>query len=362
MTVIGARVLKPHNAPIGSHGSRSRFLFILVILVAVWLNSCTRESAAPDADAYAVTKTYERGPITLKVMVDRDQVTIADTIRLVLHAEVDEGYEVEMPKFGENLEQFGIVDFLDSRPKLAEQRRIAIERSYKLEPFLSGEYTIPSMTVTFRKPGESDTESHEVQSEPITIKVASLLPEDQAKLDIKEIAPPVRLPGRARWPYYAGFGASAALLALACGVLWRRRRKRAAPPVPIVPPHERALNALDALLAEKLVERGEYKLFYIGVSDILRRFIEERYGLHAPERTTEEFLAELGNTRALERNQKLLLRDFLKHCDLVKFAEYQPSDIEVEQTFSTCKRFIQEASSSVAATDVRMIQPMEGAA
>jgi len=332
------------------------------MLAALWLSSCASESAVPAADAYAVTKTYERGPLTLKVMVDRDQVTIADTIRLLLHAEVDEGYEVEMPKFGENLEQFGIVDFLDSRPKLAEQGRIAIERSYKLEPFLSGEYTIPPMTVTFRKSDESDTERHEVQSEPITIKVASLLPEDQAKLEIKEIAPPVRLPGRVRWPYYAGFGASAALLALACGVLWRRRRKRAAPPAPMIPAHERALNALDALLAERLLERGEYKLFYIVVSDILRRFIEERYGLHAPERTTEEFLVELGNTSVLERNQKLTLRDFLKHCDLVKFAEHQPSDIEVEQTFSTCKRFIQEASSSVSATDVRITQPVEGAA
>lgn len=354
----GARY--PRNTRIRRHGSRALFPVVLCVLASLWLSSCAVKSSAPAAGAYGVTKTYERGPITLKVMVDRDQMTIADTIRLLLRAEVEEGYEVEMPKFGENLEQFGIVDFLDSRPKLAEQGRVAIERSYKLEPFLSGDYTIPPMTVTFWKKGEDNPERHEVQSESIAIKVASLLPQDQAKLDIKEIAPPVRLPVRSRWPYYAGFAAAAVILVLACGMLWRRRRKRAAPPARVIPPHERALSALDALLAEKLVERGEYKLFYIGVSDILRRFIEERYGLHAPERTTEEFLAELGNTNVLERNQKLTLRDFLKHCDLVKFAEHQPSDIEIEETFSTCKRFVQETSSAIAGA--RVTQPMEGAA
>ena len=210
-----------------------------------------------------------------------------------------------------------------------------------LEPFLSGEYIIPPMPITFRKKGADEEEDHTLETEEVTVTVRSLLPENIEDLTIHEIKPPVDLPRKS----YA-LAAAAALLVgagLMSGifVLVNHRRKRAAAPPPLLP-QEIAYRQLEQLVAEDLVGQGRIKEFYQRVSDILRHYIENRFGLHAPERTTEEFLAELGATRTLEPGHQGLLKQFLGHCDLVKFAEHQPRTEDIQNTFDACKTFIAE--------------------
>jgi hypothetical protein len=76
------------------------------------------------------------------------------------------------------------------------------------------------------------------------------------------------------------------------------------------------------------------------VTLILRRYVERRFGLRAPERTTEEFLGELRETSVLDDGLKKLLRAFLQHADLVKFAQLRPLGDEIEGTLSSCRDFI----------------------
>ena len=68
--------------------------------------------------------------------------------------------------------------------------------------------------------------------------------------------------------------------------------------------------------------------------------------------STEEFLADLRDTDILIQSHKDLLREFLQHCDLVKFAEHVPDTAEIQQAFDACKRFILEtqAPNQVSAT------------
>ena len=68
------------------------------------------------------------------------------------------------------------------------------------------------------------------------------------------------------------------------------RRKAGAEREEKIPAHEQAYRELERLLARELIEKGQVKEFYAGVSGVLRRYIENRFGLKAPERTTEEFL------------------------------------------------------------------------
>jgi hypothetical protein len=79
----------------------------------------------------------------------------------------------------------------------------------------------------------------------------------------------------------------AALLAMA----WRYYRNRAKiqPAVPAVPPHIRAMQALEHALSSI----GDARVFCIAVSDAVRWCFEERFDFRAPERTTEEFLREI---------------------------------------------------------------------
>ena len=64
--------------------------------------------------------------------------------------------------------------------------------------------------------------------------------------------------------------------------------------------------------------------------------------MRAPEETTEEFLSALQQSDALRQHHKGLLKQFLQHCDLVKFAELEPSTEDIQGTFDACKNFIIE--------------------
>ena len=75
---------------------------------------------------------------------------------------------------------------------------------------------------------------------------------------------------------------------------------------------------------------------------MLRIYLEERFSLHAPERTTEEFLHELQATELLNDNQKVFLEDFLRRCDLVKFAQHEPTEPELRELLESALRLIDE--------------------
>jgi hypothetical protein len=210
-------------------------------------------------------------------------------------------------------------------------------RLYELEPFLSGEYRIPPMTVTFHAVG--DTTLHYLESDTLKVNVLSILPEDQESLEIKEIAGPADLPA----DYTRALIIAAAIIFAAAStvfLLWRRSKRLREIEARRIPAHEKAFALLEMLLAENLTDDKRYAEFTARVSDILRGYIEDRFGLRAPERTTEEFLAEAGGGLDVDTEKKDILEAFLVHCDLVKFAALEPTDGDVKRTFETCRDFV----------------------
>jgi hypothetical protein len=131
------------------------------------------------------------------------------------------------------------------------------------------------------------------------------------------------------------------------------RRKRVQKLVRIFKPaHELAYERLRALVKEDLVSAGRIKEFYERISDILRHYIEHRFSLRAPERTTEEFLVELANTDVRSASDKERLGEFLQHCDLVKFARHEPTTEQIQKTFDLVKDFIEKTKSDERKVDV----------
>jgi hypothetical protein len=309
----------------------------LVGLVLVFITACSR---SPETGSIKpqIERRYDNGAATLFLRLSRNQITVADQVQLVLEAHAPEGQAVQFPTFEGKLGEFTVAATETSQPHLSEGGRVVVSRTFELEPFLAGDYQIPPMTV---RVGAGIS----IATAPETIKVLSVLPQGQ-KPDIKEIGPPVDLPGLSGWLYFL-MGLAAAALALSLYMLWRRRKggrkARAA-----LPPHEFALAELRKLMAEDLIAKGQAKLFYLRVSAILRHYIEDRFGLRAPERTTEEFLNDLQTTHVLLPRQKELLKRFLEHCDMVKFAEYQPNRDEVDNTLNTCAQFIAETRQQEA--------------
>jgi hypothetical protein len=135
--------------------------------------------------------------------------------------------------------------------------------------------------------------------------------------------------------------------ALATGIAMRRRREDAVAAAPAPPAaHVIAYRRLQELVDEDLIGSGRFQEFYVRLSDIIRRYIEDRFGIRAPERTTEEFLAEVSSGEILKKRDTALLDEFLAHCDLVKFAKHQPTEEEIQKSFDSAKAFIEGTRTS----------------
>jgi hypothetical protein len=320
---------------------------ILLLVALTGMTACRQEKKireeAGSTDS-GIHKTYERGPAACLVDVDKSEITIADRLKLTITVISESGYEAELPPIGEKLSQFGIVDYHTTAPELTDDGKTKVSRYYVLEPFLSGDYTIPAMKVGFRKTGEKDKDPHTIETEDISIKVTSLLPDKLKDMALHDIQPPVALPRTiAFWMWFAGIGGCLLIAGMVMFFNIRKRRRVATIQAEIyLSPHEQAYQELEQLIAQDLIEKGEIKPFYQGISLILRRYIENRFGIHAPELTTEEFLEGLKTDTTFPSAYQGLLKNFLIHCDLVKFAAHQPTTEDIQNTFDRCKKFIEE--------------------
>jgi hypothetical protein len=321
-------------------------LYVLITCALLWICIGCEKSAdtAGKKTEFEIDKDYQRGPLTVHVRVDKAKVTIAETILLELEAAIEPGYEVRMPTVNKVLESFGIVDWDNLGDKLDEDNNVVSRYRYKLEPFLSGTFPIPAFTFEFYDVNSPEEKVHELATEPIDVEVASLLGEQRAELKIADIEGVVEIPAE---PSYWWIW-TLCIIAAAGGVgFWLRvRRRRVEELVRIFrPAHEIAYERLRKLVKQGLVKAGKIKEFYERISDILRHYIEHRFNLRAPERTTEEFLAELTYTNILPKSDQERLGEFLKHCDLVKFAKHEPTSEQIQQTFDLVKDFIETTKS-----------------
>jgi len=326
---------------------------MLLCCGVLWL--CAGWGKSPDGKTnkaqFEIDKNYERGPLTVHVRADKAKMTIAETVLLELEAAVEPGYEVRMPKVDKVLESFGIVDWDNLGDKLDPNNRVISTYQYRLEPFLSGTYPIPAFTFEFYDANSTEDKKYELTTEPIDIEVTSLLGEQRAELKIDDIEDVLEMPRQASYTWVWGLVVVA--VAAAAGLWLYLRRKRVKELVRIFrPAHEIAYERLRALVKKDLVGAGRIKEFYERISDILRHYIEHRFSLKAPERTTEEFLAELANTDVLPAAEKQRLGEFLKHCDLVKFAKHNPTTQQIQETFDLVKDFIEKTKSDERKVDV----------
>ena len=155
--------------------------------------------------------------------------------------------------------------------------------------------------------------------------------------DIRPIKPPVVVADPWTWVFWiAGVLIALGVLVAILFLLLKKQKRRAF--VPPLPPHARARMKLEAALL--LI--NEPRAFAIAVSDAMRVYLEERFQLRAPERTTEEFLRDLQKTSALTAPQKESLSAFLDQCDLMKFARFEPTEAALRELHESALRLVHE--------------------
>ncbi len=123
----------------------------------------------------------------------------------------------------------------------------------------------------------------------------------------------------------------------------RRSGKGAMPaPPPPRPAYDVAIEALKALRDEGLVSRGEHKLFYFRLSEIVREYLGARYEFDSLELTTTELVARLRDhhTPGLDVDG---LANWSAGCDIVKFARYTPKTSECDAALAAAFDMVEKS-------------------
>lgn len=208
---------------------------------------------------------------------------------------------------------------------------------YVLDIYETGKYTIPAAVIKYR--GNDKEQWKETLSDPFTVEVRSVLDKDAEKADIRDIRGPESI---YNLTYLYIILAIIGVITITVLIV-RLLKKRIKPQGIIIPPrpaHEIAYEALKELMGRDYLKTGKVREYYFELSDIVRHYIEGRFQLKAPEMTTEEFLATLKYSGVLNSEQKGDVRDFLSHCDMVKFAKYLPDQKEIELSYDSAKKLI----------------------
>ncbi|GMU38394.1 MAG: hypothetical protein KJ057_11950 [Phycisphaerae bacterium] len=302
-----------------------------------------------------IERVARGGAVALTLSVSDDAPAFDAKVRVQVEATADADTVVRLEDYAAAMERqpFGyaatIVQSSDASPTGDGGRRWV--REYELTFLVPGKHVLPGAKLMFIRPPSPSTageeadappeeEALETESIPLTVRPTGALEVPEEKLGELSTPSPVELPGVggvSAW-WIAGAAVAGCVL-IGMRLLMRRRARTRESPAP-VPPDVWALSALEALLAERLVECGRVREFYFRLSGIVREFTERRFGLHAPEMTTEEFLRAAMAGAVLGEENRAALGAFLASCDLVKFARFEPDSAAIEQSVETARAFV----------------------
>lgn len=277
--------------------------------------------------------------VRVKASLKDDTLKIGQQTILTLTA-VNEGKnEVLFPEPGDTLT--GNIEVIESfavDSSIKENMKI-YTREISITAFDSGSFIIPPFQFTIKSGGQIDS----LFTSPLHIYFTNVAVDtSQAPKDIKNvrIIPEPILPSDYSWLWWL------LLLIPFAGLIYyllkmkKPAEEPVASPVPVKPPHIKAREELDNLEQEKLWQRDQHKNYHSRLSEIVRTYIEGRFGLPALEQTTNELLPVIKKSPALKQQDFENLAQLLQLADMVKFAKYTPISTENELSMKNARLFV----------------------
>ena len=291
--------------------------------------------------AQFVIQRHSLGALHLTLSLDRQSMAFADQLRLTLSLETPPDRVVVWPQLRGALGSFTIRSQRTLGPLATVGHTQQWQQEYTLVAETMEMATIPPLSVAVQAADPTANASpQQLITAAFAIPVTPLLPANASVMAPRDIAPPVVLVRPSLFP--GPWKVAGVLACLALGaVAWWWYRRRTARNTHQRPAHVLALEALERLRMQQLLTPQHLDEFYVNLSYILRLYVARRFGLHALEQTSEEFLAAADVTGGVIRTHQPLLSTLLQHCDVVKFARYQPvwddiqHDVERARTFVT---------------------------
>lgn len=259
--------------------------------------------------------------ISARAFSDKSEYQVGDYINYTI--EISHNYDMRV--FKPALSEFAKdIDVIRTDEPIVEETQSVKKIIYRfiIAKYDSADVTIPSIPILYQM--GKDTTSLTVKTNSVQFIVRTL-PVNTA-LEIKDVKPPIVLPMDLLTILLIVL--SILLLVLLALYLYRRNQKKKLKKVErkrvyIIPPHVKALTELHALEEKKLWQQGFIKEYHSSITEIIRRYFEDRFKILALESSTTEILDQLTRV-VLPENIYKTVNDFLNNADLVKFAKYIP--------------------------------------
>lgn len=291
--------------------------------------------------------------VQIEANVDSVAILVGEQTRLNLSVTAKEGSKVIFPKFKpsqyitpgvEVLEQTG--DTMD-----ADNDMKKMTMHYTLTSFDEHLYAIPAMSV---KVDGKTYKTNTLALKVITIPVDTIHP--------GKFFPPKDVQDNPfLWSEWSGmFWLSILMILIIGAAMYMYIRLKQNKPiithikiVKHIPPHQRALNAIEKIKEEKMQTSEDQKTYYTRLTDTLRQYIEERFGFRAMEMTSSDIIFHLKESG----DQKMIaeLTELFQTADLVKFAKYSTLINENDLNLVNAVNFIDQTKTDSLPTEERIV-------
>jgi hypothetical protein len=304
----------------------SRYLYILFFIFSF----CISFSQAVRVDA----------------ILDTSKMRIGEQVKVDLYLSYDaklKNLEVHWPSVGDTLTgkvEVVSVSAIDTTfPNKTNSSRVFQHQQILVSVYDSGFFAIPPFKFVV-----DNNQLDSLYTNPLFLEVHTV-PTDTSATKIKDIKQP--FDEKFNWKWYLKYiywalGIIAAVLLIVFLTLYFNRKNRKVfiePEKPKVPAHITALAELEKIKQEAVWKEGRAKEYYSQISDTVRLYIEDRFGLNALESTTDEIMKAF-RTQVVDKESKDKLQQLLTLSDLVKFAKMTPIEHEHEFTLQHAFDFV----------------------
>lgn len=267
---------------------------------------------------------------TVSSQLDSASIQIGEQARLRLSVAQPTNLQVTVPILSDTITKgIEIVDIVKADTISLSDSRIQVNYDYLITSFDSGFYFIPAYTYA----AAGDT----LQTAPLGLSVTTVTVNPETD-DIKTIKPIMDAPfyWSELFTWVGYFLLAFLVVSLIIFVLLKYVFKKKVPfidqtPQPVIPPHIVALEKLEEIKVQKIWQSGDIKVFYTQVTDVLRVYLEGRFGINAMELTSDEIMALVKKEPGLNE-VRAALKDLLTLADLVKFAKMVPIENQNERS------------------------------
>jgi len=279
--------------------------------------------------------------ITLQARLDSNKILIGDQIRLRLILNKPKNANITFPVLPDSLPGgIEIIDRLKPDTLSKDGNNVCLSQSLVITSFDSGQRVIPPIAFVYQHDSKTDT----IFTDSVFLTV-NTMKVDTTKHTIYDIKAPIDEPfSLMEIIEYIIYGLIGILIIIA-GIYVYRKIKRKEPIIklpqkPADPPHIVALHELDILKEKKLWQSNHIKRYHSELTEIIRKYIENRFGIPALEMTSYEILDAVHNEKYIPENIHLNLRQMLTLADLVKFAKVLPLPDENDTSIKNAYLFV----------------------